>query len=50
MQRGRVDIEQQPLDPVRFLGNRSSGKQGYALARVAAAVRARGSAHQASEQ
>ncbi|WP_425302391.1 phosphopantothenoylcysteine decarboxylase, partial [Nocardia farcinica] len=26
----------EPLDPVRFLGNRSSGKQGYALARVAA--------------
>jgi phosphopantothenoylcysteine decarboxylase/phosphopantothenate--cysteine ligase len=25
------------LDPVRFLGNRSSGKQGYALARSAAA-------------
>ncbi len=25
------------LDPVRFLGNRSSGKQGYALARRAAA-------------
>ena len=25
------------LDPVRFLGNRSSGQQGYALARVAAA-------------
>jgi phosphopantothenoylcysteine decarboxylase / phosphopantothenate---cysteine ligase len=25
------------LDPVRFLGNRSSGKQGWALARVAAA-------------
>jgi len=25
----------EPLDPVRFLGNRSSGKQGYALARVA---------------
>ncbi|MVU77901.1 bifunctional phosphopantothenoylcysteine decarboxylase/phosphopantothenate--cysteine ligase CoaBC [Nocardia sp. ET3-3] len=24
------------LDPVRFLGNRSSGKQGYALARLAA--------------
>jgi phosphopantothenoylcysteine decarboxylase/phosphopantothenate--cysteine ligase len=24
------------LDPVRFLGNRSSGKQGYAVARVAA--------------
>ncbi|MEP7034638.1 MAG: bifunctional phosphopantothenoylcysteine decarboxylase/phosphopantothenate synthase [Dermatophilaceae bacterium] len=28
---------QEPLDPVRFLGNRSSGKQGYALAAVAAA-------------
>ncbi|MEV6344614.1 bifunctional phosphopantothenoylcysteine decarboxylase/phosphopantothenate--cysteine ligase CoaBC [Actinoplanes sp. NPDC051851] len=27
----------EPLDPVRFLGNRSSGKQGYALARVALA-------------
>lgn len=26
----------EPLDPVRFLGNRSSGKQGYMLARVAA--------------
>lgn len=26
----------EPLDPVRWLGNRSSGKQGYALARVAA--------------
>ncbi len=26
----------EPLDPVRFLGNRSSGKQGYALARLAA--------------
>ena len=25
------------LDPVRFLGNRSSGRQGYALARAAAA-------------
>jgi phosphopantothenoylcysteine decarboxylase/phosphopantothenate--cysteine ligase len=25
----------EPLDPVRFLGNRSSGKQGFALARVA---------------
>src|SRR5579884_1105171 len=23
---------QEPLDPVRFLGNRSSGKMGYALA------------------
>ncbi len=28
---------QEPLDPVRFLGNRSSGKQGYALASAAAA-------------
>jgi phosphopantothenoylcysteine decarboxylase/phosphopantothenate--cysteine ligase len=27
----------EPLDPVRFLGNRSSGKQGYALAEVAMA-------------
>jgi phosphopantothenoylcysteine decarboxylase/phosphopantothenate--cysteine ligase len=27
----------EPIDPVRFLGNRSSGKQGYALASVAAA-------------
>jgi len=27
----------EPLDPVRFLGNRSSGLQGYALARSAAA-------------
>ncbi|NYG08300.1 phosphopantothenoylcysteine decarboxylase/phosphopantothenate--cysteine ligase [Phycicoccus badiiscoriae] len=26
----------EPIDPVRFLGNRSSGKQGYALAVVAA--------------
>ncbi|EWC62706.1 Phosphopantothenoylcysteine decarboxylase [Actinokineospora spheciospongiae] len=26
----------EPLDPVRWLGNRSSGKQGYALARTAA--------------
>jgi phosphopantothenoylcysteine decarboxylase / phosphopantothenate---cysteine ligase len=26
----------EPLDPVRYLGNRSSGKQGWALARVAA--------------
>jgi len=31
----------EPLDPVRFLGNRSSGKQGYALALVAAARGAR---------
>jgi phosphopantothenoylcysteine decarboxylase/phosphopantothenate--cysteine ligase len=29
------------LDPVRFLGNRSSGRQGYALARTAAARGAR---------
>lgn len=27
----------EPLDPVRYLGNRSSGRQGYALARAAAA-------------
>ncbi|HEY3631111.1 MAG TPA: bifunctional phosphopantothenoylcysteine decarboxylase/phosphopantothenate--cysteine ligase CoaBC [Jatrophihabitantaceae bacterium] len=27
----------EPLDPVRFLGNASSGRQGYALATVAAA-------------
>ncbi len=27
----------EPLDPVRYLGNRSSGLQGWALARVAAA-------------
>ncbi|WP_353648180.1 bifunctional phosphopantothenoylcysteine decarboxylase/phosphopantothenate--cysteine ligase CoaBC [Nakamurella sp. A5-74] len=27
----------EPLDPVRFLGNRSSGRQGYAIALVAAA-------------
>lgn len=26
---------QEPIDPVRFIGNRSSGKMGYALARVA---------------
>ena len=31
----------EPLDPVRFLGNASSGKQGYALAIVAAARGAR---------
>ncbi|MEO3938746.1 bifunctional phosphopantothenoylcysteine decarboxylase/phosphopantothenate--cysteine ligase CoaBC [Dermatophilaceae bacterium Soc4.6] len=31
----------EPLDPVRFLGNRSSGKQGYALAQVALARGAR---------
>jgi phosphopantothenoylcysteine decarboxylase/phosphopantothenate--cysteine ligase len=27
----------EPIDPVRFLGNRSSGKQGYAFARTAVA-------------
>ena len=26
----------EPLDPVRYLGNRSSGRQGYALAHIAA--------------
>ncbi|MEU3568168.1 bifunctional phosphopantothenoylcysteine decarboxylase/phosphopantothenate--cysteine ligase CoaBC [Kitasatospora sp. NPDC036755] len=31
----------EPLDPVRYLGNRSSGKQGYALATTAAARGAR---------
>ncbi len=31
----------EPLDPVRFLGNRSSGKQGHALARTAVARGAR---------
>jgi len=31
----------EPLDPVRFLGNRSSGKQGFDLAAVAAARGAR---------
>lgn len=31
----------EPLDPVRFLGNRSSGRQGYALARTALARGAR---------
>ena len=28
----------EPLDPVRYLGNRSSGKQGYALAAAAVAM------------
>ena len=28
----------EPIDPVRYLSNRSSGKMGYALARAAAAV------------
>jgi phosphopantothenoylcysteine decarboxylase/phosphopantothenate--cysteine ligase len=31
----------EPLDPVRFLGNRSTGRQGYAFARAAAARGAR---------
>ena len=31
----------EPMDPVRYLGNRSSGKQGYALAAVAASRGAR---------
>jgi phosphopantothenoylcysteine decarboxylase/phosphopantothenate--cysteine ligase len=31
----------EPIDPVRFIGNRSSGKQGYALARTAVARGAR---------
>ena len=31
----------EPLDPVRFLGNRSSGRQGYALARAAVSRGAR---------
>lgn len=39
--RGR---QREPLDPVRFDGNRSSGKQGVALARAAAARAARGAA------
>lgn len=28
---------QEPIDPVRFVGNRSSGKMGYAIAKTAAA-------------
>ncbi|GGM49187.1 bifunctional phosphopantothenoylcysteine decarboxylase/phosphopantothenate--cysteine ligase CoaBC [Dactylosporangium sucinum] len=31
----------EPIDPVRFIGNRSSGKQGYAIARAAIARGAR---------
>ncbi len=31
----------EPIDPVRYLGNRSSGRQGYALAQTAAARGAR---------
>ncbi len=33
----RAGGTREPLDPVRFLGNRSSGQQGYALARTAVA-------------
>src|ERR1043165_3686926 len=29
---------QEPIDPVRYIANRSSGKQGYAIARAAAAL------------
>jgi phosphopantothenoylcysteine decarboxylase/phosphopantothenate--cysteine ligase len=29
---------QEPIDPVRYIGNRSSGKQGYAVAAAAAAL------------
>ena len=28
----------EPIDPVRYLANRSSGKQGYAIARAAQAA------------
>ncbi|XSG81550.1 MAG: bifunctional phosphopantothenoylcysteine decarboxylase/phosphopantothenate--cysteine ligase CoaBC [Methyloligella sp. ZOD6] len=31
----------EPIDPVRYIANRSSGKQGYALARAAASLGAR---------
>jgi phosphopantothenoylcysteine decarboxylase / phosphopantothenate---cysteine ligase len=31
----------EPIDPVRYIANRSSGKQGYALARAAVALGAR---------
>jgi phosphopantothenoylcysteine decarboxylase / phosphopantothenate---cysteine ligase len=31
----------EPIDPVRYIANRSSGKQGYAIARTAAALGAR---------
>ena len=31
----------EPIDPVRFLGNRSSGRQGCAIARAAAVRGAR---------
>lgn len=31
----------EPIDPVRFISNHSSGKQGYAIARACAALGAR---------
>src|SRR5215213_2387028 len=31
----------EPIDPVRYIANRSSGKQGYAIAAAAAAMGAR---------
>ena len=31
----------EPIDPVRYIANRSSGKQGYAIAAAAAALGAR---------
>src|SRR3984893_3685723 len=33
---GTAGLTQEPLDPVRFISNRSSGKMGYALAQAAA--------------
>ena len=36
---------QEPLDPVRYISNRSSGKMGYALAEAAAARGAKRDAH-----
>ncbi len=36
----------EPIDPVRYIGNRSSGKQGHALAAAAAAARGRSHPHQ----
>ena len=29
----------EPIDPVRYIGNRSSGKMGYAIAEAAARLR-----------
>ena len=39
---------QEPIDPVRYIANRSSGKQGHALARAAAALGAERDAGQRS--